>query len=117
MKTIFYNTINHNIEKYLPKVIHDNILDEYIPKKDVKKLIIINETKIQNKTKFQYLEDIQYIFTNNKVIFEEDMRCMFYNSVFNGDISNWDTSNVENMENMFKNSPLENKPPANFSSF
>ena len=31
----------------------------------------------------------------------EDMNHMFYSSEFNGDISNWDVSNVENMEYMF----------------
>ena len=104
MKTIFYNTVNHNISKYLPKVIHDNILDENIPKKDVKKLIIINKINIQNRTKFKYLEDIQYIFTNNKVICGESTESMFENSKFNGDISNWDTSVIFDMECMFRGS-------------
>ena len=39
------------------------------------------------------------------------MRAMFYLSEFNGDISGWDISKVENMERMFVNSPLENNPP------
>ena len=30
---------------------------------------------------------------------------------FNGDISNWDVSNVEDMYVMFYDSPLENNPP------
>lgn len=46
MRIIFYNTANYSIEKYLPKIIHDNILDKDIPKKGVKKLIIINEIEI-----------------------------------------------------------------------
>ena len=36
---------------------------------------------------------------------------MFYNSKFNGDISNWDVSNVRDMVSMFTHSPLENNPP------
>ena len=39
------------------------------------------------------------------------MGYMFYDSKFNGDISNWDVSNVKNMNNMFYGSPLENNPP------
>jgi len=39
------------------------------------------------------------------------MEKMFYDSKFNGDISNWDVSNVSNMGDMFKNSPLEKNPP------
>ena len=34
----------------------------------------------------------------------EDMHGMFYGSIFNGDISNWDVSNVKNMDSMFYNS-------------
>ena len=41
----------------------------------------------------------------------EDMASMFYNSDFNGDISKWDVSNVEDMTGMFKNSPLQKNPP------
>ncbi len=33
-----------------------------------------------------------------------NMRCMFYESSFNGDISKWDTSNVTNMAYMFSES-------------
>jgi surface protein len=32
------------------------------------------------------------------------MQEMFYSSEFNGDISKWDVSNVENMESMFAGS-------------
>ena len=39
------------------------------------------------------------------------MYCMFYKSKFNGDISNWDVSNVKNMNNMFYKSPLEKNQP------
>ena len=34
---------------------------------------------------------------------------MFYNSIFNGDISNWDVSNVKDMKGIFDQSPLEKK--------
>ena len=33
-----------------------------------------------------------------------NMTCMFYDSKFNGDISNWDVSNVTSMQLMFFNS-------------
>ena len=36
---------------------------------------------------------------------------MFNDSKFNGDISSWDVSNVENMRYMFFNSPLQNNKP------
>ena len=41
----------------------------------------------------------------------EDMNDMFYGSSFNGDITSWDVSNVEYMNYMFYNSPLQNNPP------
>ena len=40
-----------------------------------------------------------------------DMNYIFYLSKFNGDISNWNVSNVENMVTMIDNSPLEKNPP------
>jgi surface protein len=36
------------------------------------------------------------------------MRAMFYASKFNGDISSWDVSNVENMSSMFMYSKFNN---------
>ena len=39
------------------------------------------------------------------------MRYMFCISKFKGDISKWNTSNVENMDGMFKNSLLEEHEP------
>ena len=39
------------------------------------------------------------------------MYYMFYHSKFNGDISNWNVSNVKNMELMFNGTPLETNPP------
>ena len=39
----------------------------------------------------------------------EDMSSLFHESDFNGDISEWDTSSVEDM---FKESPLEGKEPS-----
>jgi surface protein len=35
------------------------------------------------------------------------MSQMFYSTVFNGDISGWDVSNVEDMDNMFQNSEFD----------
>ena len=40
-----------------------------------------------------------------------DMSMLFHRSKFNGDISKWDVSNVENMDGMFKHSPLEGNEP------
>ena len=40
----------------------------------------------------------------------EDTSWMFTKSNFNGDISNWDVSNVEDVDDMFRDSPLEDKP-------
>ena len=42
----------------------------------------------------------------------KDMRCMFDGSDFNGDISQWDVSNVTDMTRMFDNSPLKGKEPS-----
>ena len=42
----------------------------------------------------------------------KNMERMFAWSEFNGNISNWDVSNVTNMSYMFYDSPLENNPPA-----
>ena len=36
---------------------------------------------------------------------------MFTDSAFNGDISKWDVSNVEDMEYVFNRSPLEGNEP------
>ena len=35
---------------------------------------------------------------------------MFYDSKFNGYISEWDTSNVKEIDNVFHHSQLEKKP-------
>ena len=40
-----------------------------------------------------------------------DMAELFVKSSFNGDISNWNVSNVKNMNYMFYKSPLEKNPP------
>ena len=42
-------------------------------------------------------EDVTKVITTNVT----DMSKMFYDSQFNGGISNWDVSNVTNMEGMF----------------
>ena len=36
-----------------------------------------------------------------------DMGFMFYDAEFNGDISNWDVSNVTNMAGMFDDCPIK----------
>ena len=40
-----------------------------------------------------------------------DMNYMFYRSKFNGDISNWNVSNVKEMGATFFKSPLAKNPP------
>jgi len=68
------------------------------------------------------ITDMSYLFTFGRLKFNgdiskwdvsnvEDMQFMFYESNFAGDISKWDVSNVKNMRHMFKNSPLEKNPP------
>ena len=39
----------------------------------------------------------------------EHMDAMFFNSKFNGDISNWDVSNVTNNADIFFRCPIEEK--------
>jgi surface protein len=41
----------------------------------------------------------------------ESMLCMFTGSEFNGDISNWNVSKVENMAHIFDRSKIEYLPP------
>ena len=41
----------------------------------------------------------------------KDMSLMFADSPFNGDISKWNVSNVSDMRDMFYKSPLEKNPP------
>ena len=38
-----------------------------------------------------------------------DMSRLFYWSNFNGDISDWDVSNVETMKDMFRNCPIKDE--------
>ena len=40
-----------------------------------------------------------------------DMSSMFFRSKFTGDLSQWDVSNVENMRFIFSMSPIEKNPP------
>lgn len=44
--------------------------------------------------------DLNFILTHKVT----DMNCLFMNTMFNGDISKWDVSNVESMNSMFVNS-------------
>ena len=51
--------------------------------------------------------DLNDIYTGNIT----NMTSLFKDSDFNGDISKWDVSNVERMENMICGSPLEGIEP------
>ena len=63
---------------------------------------------IKNTIKEQGLEcDLNFI--NTSLI--TDMSYLFKGSKFNGDISKWDVSNVEDMSFMFENCPLAKNPP------
>ena len=78
------------------------------------------ETTVQPKTK----DELKYIiedtikeqgfncdlnFIDTSLI--KDMFRLFSGSKFNGDISKWNVSKVENMSYMFKKSPLEGNGP------
>ena len=69
------------------------------------------------------ITDMSYIFSYSSFTGEngdisnwdvsnvKNMGCMFYNTNFNGDISKWNVSNVKYMKYMFGESPLEKNPP------
>lgn len=42
------------------------------------------------------------------------MSYLFENTNFNGNISDWDVSNVKNMTNIFRGCPIEEKYKPNF---
>ena len=95
-------------------------------------------SNVSNMTGMFYDSDFNSDISNWDVSNVIDMSSMFFKAKFNGDISNWDVSNVNNMSymfmdssfkgdiskwqinpkakwnmvNMFRNSPLENNPPA-----
>ena len=67
------------------------------------------------------ITDMAYLFSDSKfngdisewdVSNVKDMTGMFeHNKKFNGDISKWDVSKVKFMKHMFDDSPLEKNPP------
>ena len=66
------------------------------------------------------VEDMRFMFQESKfngnisrwdVSKVKNMHGMFNKSNFNGNISDWDVSNVEDMFGMFYNCPLEKNPP------
>ena len=66
------------------------------------------------------VEDMRMMFQESKfngnisrwdVSKVKNMHGMFNKSNFNGNISDWDVSNVEYMKQMFYNCPLQNNPP------
>ena len=78
------------------------------------------ETTVQPKTKDELKDiirdtikeqgnncDLNFIDTSKIT----DMSRLFLSSEFNGDISKWNVSNVEDMIDMFKRSPLEGNEP------
>ena len=77
-------------------------------------------TTVQPKNKFELIDIIEETivdegyncslnFIDTSLI--KDMRNLFCESKFNGDISKWNASKVKDMTNMFKYSPLEGNEP------
>ena len=75
-------------------------------------MLFSGSTKIVNSNNKEiWLGDFNGDISNWDVSNVKDMSGMFATSKFNGDISNWDVSNVNNMSNMFDKSPLQSNEP------
>ena len=110
------NIISHHVHFY---GIIKKLGVEIVPKKDINNLITYSKehnikycptdkddlTRVLHIFLNQYNhEDLNWIDTSGIT----DMSWLFANSVFNGDISEWDTSNVLHMDHMFENNQIFN---------
>ena len=119
-KLVIGNNLD-NYYKYQPKTkeelienISDKIENEGLGTKD--KPLNLNDIDTSKITDMSYLFDAKYgdlLGLSRYGYFDisgwdvsnvKNMRCMFYDSKFNGDISSWNVSNVENMSHMFNGS-------------
>jgi surface protein len=119
---ISYKTDNENIIKIfnkLPKCVN-GIVTSYIADCEVidckGDIFYVNSDELHTIVNIKIINIYKKLFIKNNVkldktksitgfvVCDYNMDCMFSNSEFNGDISNWDVSNVTNMDCMFYNS-------------
>ena len=114
----FKESFGFNIPKVQPKTKTEliEIIEKTIensPKDNKVDLNFIDTSLITDMSSlFYYIDRFNGDISNWDVSNVNNMAYMFRNSEFNGDISNWDVSNVTNMKYMFKYSPLESNPPS-----